>query len=129
MFVHCPGCGSTNVRHSHRLSVRERIASLFGRHTLRCRDCHHRFSARLWPLSDLRFARCPQCYRTKLGVWSQDHYQPRTATLLLMWLGAKPVRCEYCRYNFVSFRAVKERYMFPKRRPEPSLNRERAAAE
>jgi hypothetical protein len=38
--------------------------------------------------------------------------------ILLLRLGGNPHRCEYCRYNFVSFRQRKEKYSAAKRRRE-----------
>lgn len=112
--VHCPSCGSGHIRHSRRPSLLERIASLFGRHTLRCTDCQHRFSSRVWRFSDLRYSRCPLCYRTTLSEWSETRYIPRFRTLVWIRLGAKRLRCEFCRFNFAGFRPVKEIYQ---RRP------------
>jgi hypothetical protein len=35
---------------------------------------------------------------------------------LLLFLGANPYRCEYCRHNFVTFRLRKARYVSAKAR-------------
>ncbi|MBL8209153.1 MAG: hypothetical protein JNK87_00495 [Bryobacterales bacterium] len=115
MFVDCPSCGSKHVRHSRRLSIPERIISLFGYHTLRCNDCKHRFRQKVWHLRDWIWSRCPRCYRTDLSTWSEEHYSPKTRTLIKLRLGAKRLRCEYCRFNFAGFRPVKERYKFRRR--------------
>jgi len=116
MAVLCPSCGSKHVRHSKFQSIGERIASLFGYHVLRCKDCKHRFSTKVWRLSELRWSRCPRCYRTDLSTWDEEHYLPKLRTLIRLRLGAKRLRCEYCRFNFASFRPVKERYKFRNRR-------------
>jgi Zn finger protein HypA/HybF involved in hydrogenase expression len=116
MKIHCPACGSHRVRHSKNLSVAERIIGLLGRHTLRCKECHHRFQAKVWRLADLRWARCPKCYRKDLSFWSEEHYLPTRWTRLLLNFGAKRLRCEVCRFNFAGFRPIKERYQFPRAR-------------
>lgn len=118
MLVNCPECGSHRVRHSKHLSFRERVASLFGRHTLRCKECHHRFEAKVWRVADVRWARCPRCYRKDLTIWSEEHYLPKWWTSVLLNFGAKRLRCERCRYNFAGFRPVKEWYRFPRSRKQ-----------
>lgn len=114
MFVHCPSCGSKHVRHSRQISFGEQVLSFLGYHTLRCKDCRYRFRTKVWRFSDLRWSRCPRCYRTELTTWSEDHYLPRFYTLMKMRLGAKRLRCEFCRFNFAGFRPVKNRYRFRK---------------
>jgi hypothetical protein len=47
-----------------------------------------------------------------LGIWPESHYRLPTFRSILLQLGANPYRCEYCRYNFVSFRRRKERFSF-----------------
>lgn len=108
--VQCPSCGSFHIRHARFRSIIERIASLFGSHPLRCKDCQHRFTSRVWRLADLRYSRCPRCYRTVLTTWSESHYSPRFHTVMLLRLGAKRLRCEFCRCNFAGFRPVKQVY-------------------
>ena len=39
----CPKCRSEQVRGSTTLSLTERLMELFGRVTLRCDSCYHRF--------------------------------------------------------------------------------------
>lgn len=39
----CPRCRSEQVRSSTTLSLTERLMELFGRATLRCDSCYHRF--------------------------------------------------------------------------------------
>lgn len=108
--VQCPSCGSDHIRHARFQSVFERLGSLFGRHPLRCKDCQFRFTSRVWRITDLRFSRCPRCYRTVLSSWSEAHYIPKFWTLVWLRLGAKRLRCEFCRFNFAGFRPVKEVY-------------------
>ena len=121
MFA-CPKCSSHNLRHSHLRSPSERLASLFGVHPIRCRDCRTRFILRTWRLTDLRYARCPKCLRMDLAVWSLSHYRVPPFRSFLISLGANPYRCEYCRHNFVSFRRRKERFD-PKRYRQPAMAR------
>lgn len=116
MHVACPSCGSQNVRLSHRESFIEKLLTLFGRHAMRCKDCGDRFHARVYKLSDLRYSRCPLCYRMELTEWSEQHYFPRAGTLFLMRLGAKRLRCEHCRFNFAGFRPIKIRFSYRERR-------------
>lgn len=70
----------------------------------------------LWSIRYWRYAKCPRCYRMELSTWSEQHYVPRTRVIFLLRLGATPYRCEFCRLNFVSFRACKERFSWRKRR-------------
>jgi hypothetical protein len=85
--------------------------SWLGQHPLRCKDCQHRFFSRVWKFTDLRFSRCPRCYRTDLSKWNEEHYLPKFRTVFLLRMGAKRLRCEYCRFNFAGFRPVKEKYV------------------
>jgi len=110
-MIECPKCGSNNLRYSHLRSASERLASLLGLRPIRCRQCRARFTIRTWTLEELRFARCPKCLRTDLGIWSESHYRVSAARSLLLWLGASPFRCEYCRHNFISFRLRKHRFI------------------
>lgn len=50
-----------------------------------------------------------------LSRWSRDYYNPRTLTRVMLAFGAKPVRCEYCRNNFWSFRLIREKFSKEKR--------------
>lgn len=56
------------------------------------------------------YAKCSRCHRLDLSKWNTDHYNPPFATRLAVAFGAKPVRCDYCRHNFWSFRRVKVQY-------------------
>lgn len=115
MTTACPNCGSYNICHSHLRTPAERLGSLFGMRRFRCRECRARFAGRAWDLSDLRYVRCPKCLRPDLSLWSESHYRVSASKGLLLFLGARPYRCEYCRHNFVSFRRRKERYQRKKR--------------
>jgi DNA-directed RNA polymerase subunit RPC12/RpoP len=109
MTVVCPQCGSRNIRYSSLRGVLEKMASLAGIRPLRCRDCRKRFTGRVWSLSALRYAHCPKCLRTDLTSWSPSHYFVPFRRGVLLFLGAHPYRCEYCRHNFVSFKPRKHR--------------------
>ena len=50
-----------------------------------------------------------------LSRWSRDYYNPPTLTRCMLGLGATPVRCEYCRNNFWSFRFIREKFSKDKR--------------
>ncbi len=47
-----------------------------------------------------------------LNTWSARDFHASSTQLLLMRLGGKPYRCEYCRLNFVSFRERLEEFSF-----------------
>ena len=112
MPLSCPSCGSRNLRYSRFRDRLERLRSLAGVRPLRCRDCRTRFTERTWRITSIRYARCPRCWRMDLSTWSEgDYYTPLLRRLALR-LGARPWRCEYCRCNFVSFRARRERFTF-----------------
>ncbi len=110
MTLSCPNCGSRNLRYSHLRSPLERLYSLAGIRPIRCRDCRTRFTRKIWSFSDLPYARCPQCANMVLSTWSPSHYRVSAKRALLLFLGARPLRCESCRCNFVSFRKRKYRY-------------------
>jgi len=50
-----------------------------------------------------------------LSRWSRDYYNPPTFTRWMLGIGATPVRCEYCRNNFWSFRFIREKFSKEKR--------------
>jgi DNA-directed RNA polymerase subunit RPC12/RpoP len=80
---------------------------------IRCLDCKTRFVASTLILEDLRFARCPHCYRMDLNGWTGKTYTPPFLMMgLKIALGARRLRCEYCRFNFASFRRRKEVFTF-----------------
>lgn len=107
MHINCPSCGSKRVRHSQVQGVGEWIATLLGRPMLRCKDCQRRFTADVWVLGDLRYARCPRCYRLDLTSWSPEHYFARGWVKVLLMFGARRLRCDYCRHNFAGYRPRK----------------------
>lgn len=47
-----------------------------------------------------------------LSGWTGKTYQPPFWMALKVRLGAKKLRCEYCRLNFASFRRRKEVFTF-----------------
>src|SRR5260370_27838422 len=60
----------------------------------------------------------------ELSTWSEQYYHPPTSTVMKLRLGATPYRCEFCRCNFASFRACKEKFSWRQRAtaqvdPEP----------
>jgi len=50
-----------------------------------------------------------------LSVWSRKNYQATATQRFFLSVGAHPYRCEYCRYNFVSYRACKKKFSFKRR--------------
>jgi predicted Zn-ribbon and HTH transcriptional regulator len=124
MTVSCPDCGSRYLRASRCRSVRERMRTLLGISPLRCADCGTRFVARTWDLSVITHSRCPKCLRMDLNVWTDQQYWPGPLTKLKIKLGAHPWRCEYCRYNFASFRPRLERFSFNRWREKAQAREE-----
>lgn len=127
-FVACPSCGSKNLRTSRIRTALERVQSLFGICLFRCRDCSHRFSERVWDFSSWRYARCPKCRRADLSTWSEQYYNPPWTTMFWLKLGAMPYRCEFCRCNFASFLACKERFSWRRRRERGADTQAESAA-
>ncbi len=98
------------MRYSRLRSVSERCWSWFGIRPLRCRDCRMRFLERTWRIMNMRYARCPLCWRMDLARWSENDYHVPLVKKILLRIGAKPYRCAYCRVNFVSFRRRLHRF-------------------
>ena len=111
MNIACPECGSTDIRSSYSRSFGESVGKVFGFFQFRCRDCDARFSGQIWDISNLFWAKCPRCYHMDLSTWDPEHYRCPTSWLLLMRLGARCVRCEYCRHNFLSYRPTKHKFI------------------
>jgi hypothetical protein len=102
------------LRDSHPRSSREFLQKLWFISPLRCLDCRTRFVASTLILADLKFARCPTCYRMDLSTWTARSCTPPLWTSLKISLGAARFRCEYCRVNFASFRRRKESFTWKK---------------
>jgi DNA-directed RNA polymerase subunit RPC12/RpoP len=115
MILECPRCGSDEVRLSRRRRAIRTLLKIFGIYTFRCQSCQSTFQRNIGALQNLAFAKCSLCHRMDLSRWSRDYYNPSTWTKLMLAFGAKPVRCEYCRNNFWSFRLVKEKFSKEKR--------------
>jgi endogenous inhibitor of DNA gyrase (YacG/DUF329 family) len=109
MSVSCPKCGSRFLRES-RSRPDEKIPWLSS--SLRCDDCQTRFIAKTFVLSELKWARCARCQRMDLNGWTGRTYEPPFFTGLKVKLGAHRWRCEYCRWNFASWRPRKEIFTF-----------------
>src|SRR5205807_847102 len=123
--VRCPECGTRDVRTSHARSFADRLRALVGIYNVKCKRCDARFRGALWNPLLLFYARCPRCLRTELSKWSEEHYNPPTLTIAKLRLGASPLRCDFCRCNFASFRVRKRRFSWHKDRPaasRPTLN-------
>ncbi|HEU0120409.1 MAG TPA: hypothetical protein VFQ91_07790 [Bryobacteraceae bacterium] len=91
------------------------MTRLFGSYPFRCECCAHLFQANIYSVGNLLYAKCPTCHRMDLGRWSRDYYSPPFATRFMLNVGARPIRCEYCRNNFWSFRMVREKFSREKR--------------
>src|SRR6478672_727979 len=112
----CPSCGTRDVRLARSHGLREHALEFVGVYQVRCKRCETRFQGKIWKLSHVVYARCPKCYRTELSTWSEQYYNPAFSTILKLRLGATPYRCEFCRCNFASWRACKERFSWRKYR-------------
>jgi hypothetical protein len=115
MFPACPKCGAVNVRLSHTRRALRKIRGIFGIYHFRCEDCGHAFRSNIHRLALVFYARCQSCDRMDLSRWTREFYQPNWLTRTMLALGAKPIRCEYCRNNFWSFRLVREKFSRAKR--------------
>src|SRR5208283_2924671 len=117
-FGDCPKCGARTIRNARLHGFFARAKSIVGVFPFRCRECDTRFESFILDVSLWSYARCPKCLRTDLGTWSEHYYRPPGRTRVWLRLGATPYRCEFCRCNFASFRACKERFSWRKRSPK-----------
>jgi C4-type Zn-finger protein len=115
MVLSCPKCGSDEVRFSRKRSALRWVLRVFGIYRFRCEDCGERFNSNIQSYRHLPYAKCPTCHRMDLSQWNREYYTPGFSTRVALGLGAKPVRCEYCRNNFWSFRVLHERFSKEKR--------------
>ncbi len=115
----CPNCGTRKIRPSRARNVIEHFRTFFGVYSLRCTRCDTRFKERIWHFGDIKFARCPRCYRLDLTTWQEAHYHPPMGVVLLLRFGAKPYRCEACRCNFASYRAMRQRFSLQRNQKSP----------
>ena len=99
----CPQCGSERLRVLRRPSWWGSIRHAVGLSGVRCRDCGYRLPETYNWWDGVRFARCPICYRRVLTDWTEKYLYPGRWATVLIFLGARPHRCRYCRHNFVSF--------------------------
>lgn len=115
MSLACPQCGSDEVRLSRRQFSLRRVLRAFGIYHFRCEKCGHLFKSSIHRLRHIFYAKCPSCHRMDLSRWTRDYYNPPFFTRLMLALGADPIRCEYCRNNFWSYRKVREKFSKEKR--------------
>jgi hypothetical protein len=92
-----------------------RLLRIFGIYHFRCEECGFGFKSNIHRLGHLIYAKCPTCHRMDLSRWSREYYSPGFLTRFMLAIGASPIRCEYCRNNFWSFRKVRERFSKEKR--------------
>jgi hypothetical protein len=113
MSAACPKCGSRYLRPSRPRNFSEQLGQLRFQMPLRCIDCETRFIGRTFLWGDLFYARCPMCMRMDLNGWTGKTYvDPPFWVALKVSFGARKWRCEYCRFNFASFRKRKEVFTF-----------------
>ncbi len=115
MVLACPKCDSDEVRLSRKKFTLRKILRILGIYHFRCDGCGHLFRSNIHSISHLIFAKCPTCHRMDLGRWSREYYSPTLLTRAMLAIGAKPVRCAYCRNNFWSFRFIQEKFSKEKR--------------
>jgi transposase len=119
----CPNCGAREARVARSHGWKETVLEFIGVYQLRCKRCQTRYQGKIFSLSQVRYARCPKCYRTELSTWSEQYYNPTFRVRFKLRLGATPYRCEFCRCNFASFRACKERFSWRKYRRRPAADK------
>lgn len=107
MVLQCPGCGSKHLRSSLTVTSFEKLQEWLGIVQVRCKDCDHRFRNVIWDAGNILNARCPRCYNLELATWKPERYRICRSWKIKMALGAKPCRCQACRFNFVSFRRLR----------------------
>jgi hypothetical protein len=113
MSTACPKCGSRYLRLSRTRSFPEKVGRLRLVSPFRCLDCKLRFFAPSIVWADLFCANCPRCHRMDLSRWTGKTYtDPPFWVALKVALGARKLRCEYCRFNFAGFRRRKEIFTF-----------------
>ena len=122
MPLTCPNCEGKRPRLSKIRGFKERLLSALGTYPVRCEECGHRFYDSVLRLTDALFAGCPKCYRMDLSTWDQKHYTVTRWSLMKLGFGARRLRCEACRCNFVSFRFTKEKSTFRKPGPNSAIN-------
>lgn len=121
MALACPKCGSRDLRPSRYQNMQERLKAFRFISPLRCKDCKTRFVSRTIFPEDFFYARCPKCDRMDLNGWNERRANTSRWTMFKLQLGAYKTRCEYCRFDFASFRKRKETFTFSrwrKRNPE-----------
>ena len=111
--ISCPHCDSANLRSVKPKNLNEFIGELLGTYSFRCARCGNQFQHSVFGLSTIFNAKCPRCFRMDLTTWSESHYRPTSLMRLQMLFGARRVRCEACRCNFVSFRKRSATYVRP----------------
>lgn len=102
----CPRCQSNDCFRSHRRKW-EYTLSLLGIMPWRCVACRKRFYARRVPLWFLHHAHCPRCGNLELLIVRPHKLERHPLARLATLLGARALRCDYCRLNFASWRFLK----------------------
>ncbi len=111
--ISCPNCQSTHVRSAKPKDLNELVGEFLGTYCFRCAQCGLQFQHSVFGTGSLIYAKCPKCFRMDLTTWSESHYRPTFWMRVKRMLGAKRVRCEACRCNFVSFRKRQSTYVRP----------------
>jgi hypothetical protein len=125
--VHCPNCESADVRATRAQNLNEFVGEFLGRYCFRCTQCQTRFQENVFGIDTIWCAKCPRCFRMDLTTWSESHYRPSAWMRLRLLFGARRVRCEACRCNFVSFRKRRARYQQPTAQPQDGIENSRTA--
>jgi hypothetical protein len=103
--VICPRCESYNCFRSHRRKT-EYALSILGLLPWRCADCQKRFYGRRVPLRLVVRAHCSRCGNLELESIQRKKLEHSVGARLATYLGARALRCDYCRYNFASWRPL-----------------------
>jgi DNA-directed RNA polymerase subunit RPC12/RpoP len=105
--VVCEFCGGSRLRRSRRKSAAELVKMAIGTYPFRCMDCNGRFFVNVFLLSRLAYAKCPRCLSLDIRNSPNKNYRASLPRKVLMTFGARPCRCNNCRYGFVSFRPIR----------------------
>jgi len=92
----------------------EYLLSAFGILPWRCFDCKRRFYGGKVPFRYVIYAHCGKCGNLELISIRRDRLNGGWPAWLAVHLGARALRCDDCRNNFVSWRPQRARRPRPK---------------
>ena len=109
----CPRCASSRVTVANASNGLDYLRMLAGDFPARCADCTTRFRIHGGVLKAVLYAQCPQCLRHDLSTWDPRYYRAPAWDRFQAAIGARRLRCESCRNNFVSFLPRQAKYERP----------------